>query len=134
MAFLRGVLRVYSWIFEAILCLMAIAFGLVGFVTGGGIQLGWLPWSGNAVLAWTAGLGILGLFCVLLAIAGRLRILQFLFSLTVVVLLVRGLFMGSYVFAGPAQAKNAAYLVAAAFVAFIGAWPDGRRRVNSRVR
>jgi hypothetical protein len=122
-AFLRGVLRVYSWIFEAVLCLAAIAFGIVGFATGGGIQLGWLPWSGNALLAWTAVIGIVGLLFVVLAIRGKLRILLFLFSLGVLVLLVKGLFLGPYAFGGLGQAQNGVNLILAAFLAFIGAWP-----------
>jgi hypothetical protein len=124
-SFLIGVLRVYSWVFEALLCLAAIAFGIAGFVTGGGIALGWLPWSGNALLAWTAAIGILGLLFVLLAVRGRLRILLFLFSLAVAVLLVKGLFLGPYAFGGPGQAEKAVYLAAAAVVAFVGAWPAG---------
>ena len=134
MALLRGFLRVYSWIFEAVLCLGAIAFALAGFVTGGGIQLGWLPWTGQALLLWTLALGVLGLICVFFAVIGKLRVLLFLFSLGVVVLLVKGLFFGTYAFAGPDPARQAAYLAAAAMVALIGAWPFYARGVSPRAR
>ena len=42
--FLWNVLRVYSWIFQAVLCLLAIAVSLATYVTG----------SGDLVIPWVA--------------------------------------------------------------------------------
>jgi hypothetical protein len=126
-AFLRGFLRVYSWIFETILSLMALAMGVVATAIGTkDVQLGWLPWTGKTLLAWLVALGLLGLFCVAFAITGRLRIMLFLFSLVAFILLAKGFFQGTYSFAGPEQGKNALILVVGAFLAVIGAWPGGR--------
>lgn len=135
MRFLRGVLRVYSWIFEAVLCAMALAVVSVTVLSGDlDLKLGWLPWDAKHAIAWLFGFGIVGLFLVLLAIAGRLRILLFLFALAVVVLLAKGFFYGfGYSFENTGQAKNALLLVAGAFLAWIGAWPWGRgERVRRR--
>lgn len=125
MQVLRGVLRVYSWIFEAILCLLAVAVAGVTLLSGNeGLNLGWLPWKGEALLGWMIGLGILGLLCVLLSIVGKARILLFLFALGTFVLLVKGFFWGvSYAFPNPAQAQTAALFTGGALLAAIGAWP-----------
>ncbi len=135
MRFLRGVLRVYSWIFEAVLCAMALAVASVTVLSGDlDLKLGWLPWDSKHVTAWLFGFGIVGLLLVLLAIAGRLRILLFLFALAVVVLLAKGFFYGfGYSFENAGQAKNALLLIASAFLAWIGAWPWSRgERVRRR--
>lgn len=135
MSLIRGVLRVYSWIFEAVLCAMAIAVAAVAVLSGDlDLKLGWIPWDGKSATAWLFGFGFFGLFLILLAIAGRLRILLFLFALAVVVLLAKGFFYGlGYSFENALQAQNALALIAAAFVALIGAWPasDKSRRART---
>ena len=77
------------------------------------------------------GLGIAGLLCVLLALLGRFRILLFLFALSIAVILIKGLFLGSYTYAAPGDAKNAAYMVAGSLLAVLGSIPQmvpGRSR------
>ncbi len=134
MAFVRGFFRVYSWIFEAILGLMGIALGVGPLIVGiHSVQLGWLPWTGSSLTLWPILLGLLALMLVLLAVAGRMRWLLFLFSIGVFVLFLRGFFLGSYSFAGPLQARHAAILTAGALLAALGAWPSNSR-ANSRVR
>lgn len=124
MVVLRNVLRVYSYIFEAILCFMAIAVSAVTLLSGNeDLNLAWLPWTGQKLTAWLLSLGLLGLICAALAAAGRLRVLLFLFSLAALVILARGLFLSSYSFGDAAEAKRALWLVLAALLAFIGAWP-----------
>ena len=137
MGVIRGVLRVYSWIFEAVLCAMALAVASVTVLSGDlDLKLGWLPWDAKNLVTWLFGFGILGLLLILLAVAGRLRFLLFLFALIVFVLLLKGFFYGfGYSFENPGQVKNALILIAGAFVAFLGAWPGGnldRRRSLKR--
>jgi hypothetical protein len=130
LGFLRGVLRVYSWIFEAVLCLLAIGVSIVSLTVGASdpVQMDWLPWSGAALPAWLIGLGIVGLFFVFLALIGRLRILLFLFAAVVFVLLAKGFFFGTHTFEDAAEGRNAALIVLAALVALAGAWPSGSKR------
>ena len=127
-----NVLRVYSWIFEAILCILAIGVALLGWMSHQAqLNIAWLPWSGRALTAWLLGLGAAGLLCVVLAMAGKLRVLLFLFSLAALALIGRGLFLSPYAFADSGEAKRAMELVAAAVVAVVGAWPsEGRRRFS----
>ena len=134
MGLIRGILRVYSWLFEAVLCAMAIAVAAVTVLSGDlDLKLGWLPWDSKNATAWLFGFGFLGLFLILLAVAGRLRILLFLFALGVFVLLVKGFFYGlGYSFENAGQALNALILIAGAFVAWLGAWPWGGARRNVR--
>ncbi len=134
MSVIRGVLRVYSWIFEAVLCAMAIALASVTVLSGDlNLKLGWLPWDSKSSTSWLFGFGILGLFLILLAIAGRLRILFFLFALAVVVLLVKGFFYGlGYSFENASQAQNALALIGAALVALFGAWPESNKARRAR--
>ena len=135
MHLLRGVLRVYSWIFEAVLCAMAIAVAAVTVLSGDlNLKLGWLPWDAKNDTAWLFGFGVLGFLLILLAIAGKLRILLFVFALAVFVLLAKGFFYGlGYSFENAGQAQNALILIGGAFLAWVGAWPwGGNRRVARR--
>jgi hypothetical protein len=128
--FLWNVLRVYSWIFQAVLSLMAIAVAVVAYVTGvGALDIPWIVFhvpQNN----WLISLGLIGLFCVVLAAKGTLRILLFLFAIHSLYMLVKGLFMSGYSFAGPNDFRNAVILTVAAFLSVIGAWPSS----NSRAR
>jgi hypothetical protein len=136
LGFLRGVLRVYSWIFEALLCLLAIGVSIVSLTVGASdpVQMDFLPWSGATLPAWLIGLGILGLLFVLLALMGRLRILLFLFALAAFVLLAKGFFFSTHTFENAADGRNAGLLVLGALVAFIGAWPSASKPRNYRSR
>ena len=132
LAFFRHVLRGYSYVFEGVLSLMAIGVGsLAALSTNASLHIGWLPFDQQRLTGWLLGLGIAGLLCVLLAVLGRLRILLFLFALAVAVILIKGWFLGTYTFAGPADAKSAAYLAAGSLLAAVGSIPQmatGRSR------
>ena len=136
MVFLRWVLRVYSWIFVALLCLAGIGVSIVSLTVGASdpVKIPWLPWSENVLPTWLIALGILGLLFVLLAIMGRLRVLLFLFTAIIFGLIAKGLFFSTHTFEGPDEGKTALYMVIAAFVAFIGAWPTAPRSRNYRSR
>ena len=134
MGFLRGLLRVYSWIFEALICLVGIGVSIVSLTVGSSdpVKVDWLPWSGGVLPTWLIGLGILGLFCVFLAFIGRLRILLFLFAAAVFALLAKGLFFSTHTFEGPTDGKTAFMVVLLSFLAILGAWPTASRGRNYR--
>jgi hypothetical protein len=122
--FLWNVLRVYSWVFQTVLCGMAIALSVVTLVTGShGLDVTWLPFPGDKQMSWLLALGVVGLICVFLAVTGKLRFLLFLFAIHSAYTLIKGLFLSSYSFAGPQDGRNAAILCAAAFLASIGSFP-----------
>lgn len=121
MGVLRNVLRGYSYIFEAVLCLMAIAVSGVTLLSGNEeLKLGWLPWTGAKLPVWLMLLGLLGLLA--LAVSKR-RLLFFLFTVFVFGLLVRGFVFSSYAFGDAGEMRSAALLLAGALLATIGAWP-----------
>ncbi len=128
MRFIGSVLRLYSYIFEAILSLLSLAMSAVIFASPHQtLHLGWLPWADESLGAWLAGLGVLGLLLVILAFAGRLRFLLTLFALAAVVILGKGLLLSAWRFSGDAELKNALWLVGGALIAFLGSIPVGGR-------
>lgn len=136
MRFLRGLLRVYSWIFEALVCLLGIGVSIVSLTVGASdpVKVSWLPWSAGTLPAWLIGLGILGLFFVFLAVIGRLRILLFVFAAGVFGLLAKGLFFGATSFENPMEGRNALLAVVGALVAIVGAWPTSPKAREYRSR
>jgi hypothetical protein len=124
-SFLRNVLRVYSWIYEAIISLMAVAIAAAAFLTGHErLYIPWLPWPVEKQSLWLIGLGVLGLILVLLAVARKARILLFIFSGYVAYVLVTGLFLNpNFPFGDGTGMRNAALVTLGGLLAVIGAWP-----------
>lgn len=126
MRFIGSVLRIYSYLFEAILCLLGIALSVLILISPAlTVNLGWLPWSGAELPRWLLGLGILGLFSVLLAATGKFRLLHFFFAAAALAILVKGLFLGPVGYKGQDEFLRAVYLVIAAFIAVVGSIPLG---------
>jgi uncharacterized integral membrane protein len=136
LVFLRGLLRLYSWIFEALISLMAIGVAIVSLTVGSTdpVSIDWLPWSAASLPAWLIGLGVVGLLLVFFALTGRLRILLFLFAAMVFALLTKGLFFSTHTFENAAGARTALLAVLGSFVALIGAWPSTSRKRDYRAR
>lgn len=134
MRYIWYVLRGYSFVFEAVLSAMALAFGiLLHLIPPTTVNLGWLPWTGTTLAAMLVGLGLLGLLSVLLAITGKFRLLHFLFAIAAAVILVRGLFLGAWSFQGMDDFKNAIYLCVAAVIAALGSLPiSGAAKSSAR--
>ncbi len=128
MGIIKALLRLFSYFFEGLLALVLLVISLLSIVTGAELNLGFLPWKGMALSHWLLGLALVGLITLLMALAGKLRWLFFLWCLAVFVLLVRGLLLSSQRFAPPVTFKTATYLIAASFLGMIGSWPWARRR------
>ncbi len=128
MRVLRNVLRVYSYIFEAALCLIAIAVSGVTLLSGNEeLKLGWLPWTGAKLPVWLLLLGIIGLLTLLLAVFKKRRTLFFLFSIFVLVLLARGFVFSPYTFSAGGEVRQAMLSIAGALLAMVGAWTTPAR-------
>jgi hypothetical protein len=103
---------------------MGILLFLVTAATGSqGLEVQWLPMHDGHQAVWLVGLGAVGLLCVLLAAMGKVRFLLFLFAIHSAYMLIKGLLMSSYTFAGADDGRNAIILAAAAFIASIGSFP-----------
>ena len=97
----KTLLRLFSYVFHGLLALFLIAVAGLTLASGvPALRLGMLPWTG-ATLVWVVlGSSIFGLLTVLLAIAGRWRVLFLLWSLAVAVMLIRGYIFSGYRFHG----------------------------------
>jgi hypothetical protein len=121
---------VYSWIFETTLCALALAVAGAVVVSGAQtVDIGWLPWMRERLMLIMLFLGIAGLLAVCLSIAGRWRILLFLFSIYTCYLIVSGMFLNQgYSFHGPDDARNAVFVAVGSALAVVGAWPSSTAR------
>lgn len=119
---LKTLLRLFSFLFHGLLALFLIAVSAFALASGApSLQLDMLPWTGST-LEYTVLLGSMaGLVSLLLALRSKLRFLFFLWSLAIVVLLVRGYVFSAYHFQ-PGGVTSALGLTIGALLALLGAW------------
>jgi len=120
-------MRVFSYLFHGLLTLFLLAISIVALSSGQSLQLEMLPWQGRTLTWWLLGAALGGLASVILAIVRKWRALFFLWSLAVLLILVRGYLFSHYHFAGPPGFHRALYLTAGALIAVLGAWFQLRR-------
>lgn len=134
MAALKALIRYFSYLFHGLLALFLLAISSLALATGvQTLHLGMLPWTGST-LAYVVFLGSLyGLISVLLAIRGSWTVLFFLWSLGVVVLLVKGYIFSGYHFS-TGEAPKACGLMLASAIALIGSWSAMWFRAERRGR
>jgi hypothetical protein len=126
---IKALLSFFAYIFHGLLCL--VIFAMTGLAMAGGaqsLQLGMLPWNGTVVLFFAA---LLGLAVVLLAIRGTWRPLFFVWSLAILLLLLKGYIFSGYHFS-PGEFRTAAYLLVGSFIALLGAWAGMGRNTGAR--
>jgi len=121
-AALKLLLRLLSILFHTLLALFLIGVSGVALLSGlKALQLGMLPWTGSTLVNVVFLGAILGLLTIVLAVLGRLRILFFVWSLTVAYFVIKGYFLSGYRFV-PGEATKALYLTIASLLAILGAW------------
>jgi hypothetical protein len=126
---LRFILRIYSYLYHLLLCLFLIVIGGIALLSpSSNLTLGMLPWEDPALTYWVFFGGLAGLLSLVLAIAGKLRFLFFLWTLVVLVLMVRGFFLSSYGFRDAGHFYNVLLLMFGALLAAVGAAMPIRRR------
>lgn len=116
------VLRIFAYVYHLIFSLLLLALGGVAVLSGAdNLKLEMTPWQGRQLKYWLLGMGLLGLASVILAMTGKVRFLLPLWSLAVLVLLVRGLFLSpAFTFSGPDQFNDGLYLTSGAALALLG--------------
>jgi hypothetical protein len=122
LAAVRALMRVFSYLFHGLLALFLLAICAVALSSGQPLQLGMLPWQGRELTYWLLCAALVGLLSVILAIRGTWRVLFFLWSLAVLVIIVRGFVFSHYHFPGAPEFHRALYLMAGALIAVFGAW------------
>ena len=129
MQVIKALLSFFSYVFHGLLCLAMFAMTGLAMANGAkSLQLGMLPWNGTTTLFIAA---LLGLVIVLLAIKGTLRPLFFVWSLFILLLLVKGYIFSSYHFS-PGEFRTAVYLIVGSFVALLGAWASMSRKAGAQ--
>ena len=122
MEVVKALLRFLSYVYHGLLCLILLAMSGLAMAAGSqSLNLQMLPaWaSGSALVLF--GCALFGLITVILAIKGMMRPLFFLWSLVVLIYLVKGYFLSSYHFS-PDGVNMALYLLAGSVIAVIGSW------------
>ena len=128
MGLLAGFMRIYSYLFHGLLCLLLLILAFLGWISGApNFQLPIFPWKDTALLIWLAVLGLAGLGAIVLAILGNLRIVFFVWTLAVAVVLIRGYLFSGYTFSGAADFRNTMLLLLGALLAVAGGWFTFRR-------
>ena len=113
-------LRACAYIYHFVLCLFLLGLALVGSASGqNNLKLAMLPWEGATLTRALVILGAVGIICVLLAIAGKLRWLFPLWALFVFIMMFRGFFLTNYSFADAGEFKFDVWLTAGAFLVFL---------------
>lgn len=121
----------FSFLFHGLLALFLTALACMALAWGTTLHLDMLPWTGSTLDYVLLFGGLCGIALVILAVLGRLRPLFFVWTLVVLILMVKGYVLGSYHF-DPASAKTAGYLMLGALLALIGGFMQMFRRSERR--
>jgi hypothetical protein len=117
------IVKIYSYVSHLLLALSLLGLSLVAFSTGmHNLRLDALPWSGLALSCWLLGLGLAGIVFVGLAAKGVLRILFLVWTVAVVVMMIRGFVFSPYTFDGWEGFCTILLLLAGACLAAVGGW------------
>ncbi len=120
-------MRFFSYVFHGLLALFMLGLSVLAIAADSHtLRLTMLPWSGAALTYWLLGGAVVGLVSVILAVKGVLRPLFFVWSLVVVVMLVRGYVFSPYSF--DRSVWTELLLTLGAVVAVLGAWFQMQRR------
>jgi hypothetical protein len=114
------VLRLYSYLFNLILCLFLLGVGLIASASHTIPKLGMLSFSDENMNRGIITLAIVGLVSTLLAATGILKYLFPLWTAIVLFLMVKGFIFSHYTFANQAAFKVAMWLTFGALLAFFG--------------
>lgn len=117
------VLRIFSFIFHALLIVFMLAASVLAWTSGSTLEIGVLPWTGDVLVRWLFFSGLTGAVIGVLALKRIVPALFLLWNVAVLVMLVRGYFLSSYGFGlGGGSITTALYVTLAAFVAVLGSW------------
>ena len=132
MEVIKALLSFFSYVFHGLLCLILIVLSCLATIAGAQtLRLGVLPWTGSTLLYVLFFGALAGLATVLLAIKGTWRPLFFVWSLAVLLLLVKGYVFSGYHFS-PGEYRTAGFLMVGSAIAVVGAWARMGRATRAR--
>jgi hypothetical protein len=121
-----------GYVFHGLLCLILFAMSGLAMAAGAQtLQLGMLPLTGSTLLYAVFFGALFGLVTVILAIQGRVRPLFFVWSLVVMLLLLKGYIFSGYRFS-PGEFPMAMCLIVGSMIALIGSWMQMFRKAGAR--
>lgn len=122
MELVRALMRFFSYIFHGLLALFLLAISFLALTSDAhALHLDMLPWKG-AALTYAVFFGALfGVVSVLLALRGTARVLFFIWSVAVVLFILKGYFFSRYSFE-PGEFKKVMLLTAGSLIAVFGSW------------
>ena len=120
-----------SYVFHGLLCLILFAVSSVAFVSGAQLHLDMLPWTGSTLLYALLFGSLAGLVTLVLAIKGTWRPLFFLWSLAVVVLLLKGYLFSGYRFS-PSEFGPVMLVIVGSWIALLGSCARMVRQLRGR--
>jgi len=129
--FAGAVMRIFSYLFHAFLAFFLFGVSMLALLNGThNLKMSMLPWEGKSLTFWMLALGLFGLASVWLAVRGTLRILLLVWSVAVVLVLLRGYIFSAYHFRTFGSFLNAIWFILAAVLAALGSWLRYREPVN----
>ena len=112
-------LRLYSYLYHFVLSLFLLGLGIVAYSSSTTLSLGMFPWEGEKLTQALLALGVIGLVCLFGAVTGLFRWLFPIWTLAILMLMIRGFFLGSFSYSGADQFKGAVWLTVGALGAFL---------------
>jgi len=129
---IKALLSFLGYVFHGLLCLILFAMSGLAMAAGAQtLQLGMLPLTGSTLLYAVFFGALFGLVTVILAIQGRVRPLFFVWSLVVMLLLLKGYIFSGYRFS-PGEFPMAMCLIVGSMIALIGSWVPMGRKAGAR--
>ena len=120
---MKTLIRFFSYIFHGVLALFLLVSSAL--VLGDGplsLHLEAVPWwSGDTLAYIILAAGLVGLAAVALAVAGKLRIVFFIWSLAVLCVVIKGYVFSGYRF-GEGQGLTVFSVILFSLIALAGAW------------
>ncbi|MBC7926305.1 MAG: hypothetical protein H7039_11670 [Bryobacteraceae bacterium] len=113
------IFRLYAYLYHFVFALYLLGIAVVAKISNNILKMPFLPWSGDQLTTWLIGGAVTGIVSIALAVTGKFRFLFPLWTLAMLVLLVRGFFLQPYAFENKAAFDQILYLTAGALVAFL---------------
>jgi hypothetical protein len=126
-------MRVYSYLFHAIVAFFLCFVSIVAILNGRNLQLDLLPFQGKTLTIVMLVGGLIGGLSVVLAFWGRVKILLLIWSVVVLLFMVKGYIFSPYYFGGTRNFLNALLFLFAAALAVLGAWLRYRQKPSERM-
>lgn len=140
MELLKALMRYYTYAYHGLLALFLFALAALAIASGShSLQLEMLPWTGPALTYWLLGGSLFGLAAVVLALKGTARALLLVWSIVVVLFMLKGYIFSGYRFSS-GEITKVLMLLFGALLAVLGAWfgfrgqPDYKSKRYSTAR